>query len=73
MKILNFSSSGGECYNPTLKECEDDIHTPEMWTWKSSETPEYSELDCRGKNTHLELFFIPLERPQSSDVENGLT
>ncbi len=22
-----------------------------MWTWESSETPEYSELDCRGQNT----------------------
>jgi hypothetical protein len=39
------------CRNPTLKECEDDIHTLKMWTWESSGTPEYLELDCRGQNT----------------------
>jgi hypothetical protein len=39
------------CCNPTLKECEDDTHTPEMGTWESSGTPESSELDCRGQNT----------------------
>jgi hypothetical protein len=37
--------------NPTLKECEDDIHTPEMGTWESSGTPENSKFDCRGQNT----------------------
>ncbi len=39
------------CRNPTLKECEDDTHIPEMGTWESSRTPENSELDCRGQNT----------------------
>jgi hypothetical protein len=39
------------CCNPTLKECEDDIHTPKMGTWESSATPKNSELDCRGQNT----------------------
>jgi hypothetical protein len=38
------------CHNPTLKECEDDTHTPEMGTWESFGTPENSELDCRGQN-----------------------
>jgi hypothetical protein len=37
--------------NPTLKECEDDTHTPEMGTWESSETPKNSEFNCRGQNT----------------------
>jgi hypothetical protein len=37
--------------NPTLKECEDDNHIPEMGTWESSEAPESSELNCRGQNT----------------------
>ncbi len=60
------------CRNPTLKECEDDIHTPEMWTWESFGTLEYSVLDCRAKTPRLEVFFILLERPQSVDVENGL-
>jgi hypothetical protein len=36
---------------PHLKECEDDILTPEMWTWESSRAPKYFELDCRGQNT----------------------
>ncbi len=38
------------CRNPTLRECEDETHTPEMGTWESSETPEISEFDCRGQN-----------------------
>ncbi len=36
---------------PLFEECEDDIHTPEMGTWESSETFKTSELDCRGQNT----------------------
>jgi hypothetical protein len=40
-----------KCCNPTLKECEDDTHTPEMGTWESFETPENSELDCKGQNS----------------------
>jgi hypothetical protein len=39
------------CHNPTLKECEDDTHTPEMGTWESSGTPENLEFDCRDQNT----------------------
>jgi hypothetical protein len=58
---------------PLLEECEDDTHTPEMGTWKSSETLETSELDYRGENTSLELFIISLENYQSVDVKNGLT
>jgi hypothetical protein len=34
-----------------MKECEDDIHTPEMGTWESSRTPKNSEFDYRGQNT----------------------
>jgi hypothetical protein len=41
----------GSCRNPTLKECEDDTHTPEMGTWESLATLENLELDCRGQNT----------------------
>ncbi len=40
-----------ECRNPTLKECEDDIHTPEMGTQESSGTPKNSEFDCKGQST----------------------
>ncbi len=39
------------CHNPTLRECEDETHTPKMGTWESSETPETFEFDCRGQNT----------------------
>jgi hypothetical protein len=37
-------------HTPTLKECEDDTHTPKMGTWESSRTPKNSEFDCRGQN-----------------------
>jgi hypothetical protein len=39
------------CRNPTLRECEDETHTPEMGTWESWRTPKTSELNCRGQNT----------------------
>jgi hypothetical protein len=41
----------GFCYNPTLRECEDETHTPKMGTWESTETPKILEFDCRGQNT----------------------
>ncbi len=40
-----------ECCNFTLRECEDETHTPEMGTWESSGTPETSEFNCRGQKT----------------------
>jgi hypothetical protein len=40
----------GYCRNPTLKECEDETHTPEMRTWESSKIPKTLEFDCRGQN-----------------------
>jgi hypothetical protein len=46
---------------PFLEECEDDIHTPEMGTRESFETPETSEFNYRGQNTRLEVFFMSLE------------
>jgi hypothetical protein len=47
------------CRNLTLRECEDETHTPEMGTWKSSRTLESSEFDCKGQNTlHWEVFYI---------------
>jgi hypothetical protein len=38
-------------HNPTLKECEDETHTPKIGTWESSGTPETLEFDCRSQNT----------------------
>jgi len=47
------------CRNPTLKECEDETHTPEIEAWESSGTPEISEFDCRGQNTtHWGVLYI---------------
>jgi hypothetical protein len=39
------------CRNPTLRECEDEIHILEMGTWESFETLKSSEFDFRGQNT----------------------
>jgi hypothetical protein len=54
------------CHNSTLSVCEDEIHTPEMGTWKSSETPETSEFDCRDQNTlHWGIPYIIGKLPKS--------
>ncbi len=37
--------------NPTLRECEDETHIPEMGTWESSGIPKSSKFDCKGQNT----------------------
>ncbi len=39
------------CRNLILRECEDEIHTPEMGTWESSRTPKTSKFNFRGQNT----------------------
>jgi hypothetical protein len=58
-KTLTFSSSGEECRNPTLRECEDETHTPEMGTWESFGTLETSEFHCKGQNTsHWGVLYI---------------
>ncbi len=47
------------CRNPTLRECEDETHTPEMGTWESSNTPKTSEFDYRSQNTsHWGVIYI---------------
>jgi len=62
--LLNTTNFGGCFYpqpyrNPTLRECEDETHTPKVGTWESSETPEISEFNCRGQNTlHWNVFYI---------------
>jgi hypothetical protein len=59
MRTLTFSSGGGKCRNLTLRECEDETHTPEMGTWESSGTPETLEFDCRSQNTlHWGVLYI---------------
>jgi len=47
------------CRNPSLRECGDETHTPEMGTWESSGTLEASEFDYRGQNPlHWGAFYI---------------
>ncbi len=47
------------CHNPTLREGEDETHTPEMGTGESSGTHEISEFDCKGQNTsHRGFLYI---------------
>jgi hypothetical protein len=50
------------CRNPTLKECEDDIHIPEMRTWNPPRLPKIQSSIVGVKTPHLKVFFIPLER-----------
>jgi len=60
-----------KCHNLTLKECEDEIHIPEMRTWESSGTPEIPKFDYKGQNTSHWGVFISLKSYQSLDVKNG--
>jgi len=47
------------CRNPTLRECEDETHIPEMGTWESFGILEILEFDYRGQNTlHWGVFYI---------------
>jgi hypothetical protein len=58
---LSFSIIYNElkCRNPILRECDYEIHTLEMGTWESIETPETSEFDCKGQNTsHWGVLYI---------------
>jgi hypothetical protein len=50
------------CRNPTLKECEDDTHIPEMGTWESSRTTEIQNSIVGVKTPRFDVLFIPLER-----------
>jgi len=58
-KWNSHSQNGDLCRNPTLVECEDETHTPEMGTWESFGTLETSKFDCRGQNIlHWGVFYI---------------
>jgi len=47
------------CCNPTLRECEDETHTPKIGTWESSKISKTLEFDCRGQNTsHWGVLYI---------------
>jgi len=59
MKTLTFSSSGGKCRNPTLREVRGHHSHSRKW---SSGTLETSEFDCRGQNTLHWSFFYTVEK-----------
>ncbi len=49
----------GGCCNPTLKECEDETHIPEMGIWESTGTPKTLEFDGKGQKTsHWSVLYI---------------
>ncbi len=45
---------------------------PKVGTWSPSRLPQLQNSTAKGKTPCLEVFFIPLERPRSVDVQNGL-
>jgi len=72
--FLAFISFATWCVaTPFWGKCEDEICTPKSGNLESSRTLETLKLDCRGQTPRLEVFFIPLERSWSVDVENDLT
>jgi hypothetical protein len=57
--ILCFAHFIYGCRNPTLRECEDETHTPKIGTWESSRIPKTSKFNYRGQNTsHWGVFYI---------------
>jgi len=56
---LRLGFGGNSCRNPTLRECEDEAHTPKVGTRESSENPDISEFNYKGQNTlHWSVFYI---------------
>jgi len=48
-----------KCRNPTLRECEDETHTPKIGTWETFGTLETLEFDCKGQKTsHWGVIYI---------------
>ncbi len=60
LKVLFFSYVELKfCHNPTLRKCEDEIHTPEIGTRESFGTSKSSKFDCKGQNTlHWGVIYI---------------
>jgi hypothetical protein len=49
-----------------------DSHSQKVGTWSPSGLLQLQSSTAEGKTPRLEVFFMPLERPWSVDVENGL-
>jgi hypothetical protein len=45
---------------------------PKVGTWSPPGLPQFQSSTAEGKTPRLDVFFIPLERSQSVDVQNDL-
>jgi hypothetical protein len=62
-----------KCHNPTLRECEDETHTPKIGTWESFGIPEISKFHCKGQNTlHWGVLYI-IGKLAKCRCQKGLT
>jgi hypothetical protein len=57
---------------PLWGKCDGETHIPKSGNLESSKTPKNHSLIAGVKTPCIEVFFIPLERSWSVDVENGL-
>jgi hypothetical protein len=60
--VFIFVTRYKSCRNPTLKECEDDTHTPEMGLGNPPGLLKTQNLIAGVKTPRLDVFFILLER-----------
>jgi hypothetical protein len=56
------------CRNPTLRECEDETHTPKIRTWESLGLPKFQSSIAGVKTPYIGVFFKSLESYQNVDV-----
>jgi hypothetical protein len=70
--ILRSLLSLTRCRNLTLGKCEDETHTPKSGNLESSGTSKTQNSIVGVKTPRIGVFFIPLERSLSVDVQNGL-
>jgi hypothetical protein len=60
------------CCNPTLRECEDETHTPKMGLGSLLGFLKFQSSILGVKTPHIGVFFISLESYRSVDVKMGL-
>ncbi len=62
-----------KCRNPTLRQVwRWDSHSQKVGTWSPLGLPQLQSSIVEVKTPQIEVFFIPLERPWTVDVKNGL-
>jgi hypothetical protein len=63
MRILTFSSSGGECRNPTLAKCGGEAqHLEKLGIWSPPGLSNVQSSTERGKTPRIWVFLVSLER-----------